>query len=269
MNTPNPFEKIISELMDTMSSQLQLLERETQDDLTRFRESREVAYKIVCELREAVRSNPFRNLEQEIKLFRHIKPSFLRQYIYFQKLHELKFNEPALQEEKKKYVESILVKLDAFRSQHRIFYEYCISSETHFDTHYFTRQSKFQCPDYDRNFSTGYDTLYATLLANEDVKKYLFVQLQAPVKSDPHTSLTWTASKAALIELIYALKATEVFNEGKADIKQITTSLENLFHISLGNYYRVYQDIRLRKSGQTNFLDQLKEKFTKRIEEQD
>ncbi len=270
MNTQSTaLEKISGDLITKMHARLHALERETPGDLNYIRRSRQIVYDILHELREAILSNPAMDIAHEIEFFRRIKPSFTRPYIYFKKLYEIKFNEPLLQEDRKKYIESQLFQLESFRHQNQLFYEYCLSADTHFDIQYFSRQSNFQDPNVDRNFSTGYDSLYATLLANEDLKNYLLLQLQAPVNSNPQTALTWTAPKAALIELIYALKATDVFNHGNADIKQITTAMESLFQISLGNYYRVYQDIRLRKSGQTNFLDLLKEKFISRISELD
>lgn len=81
--------------------------------------------------------------------------------------------------------------------------------------------------------------------------------------------LTWTGPKASLIESIYTLHSVEVFNRGKADIKLIASAFETLFNVSLGNCYRVIQEIRIRKSGRTNFLDQLKKKLQERIDECD
>ncbi|MEQ1586220.1 MAG: RteC domain-containing protein [Cyclobacteriaceae bacterium] len=256
-------------LLNRMKSQLDLLMEETLDEVSRIQQSRQVVYTILCDLRSFVHTYSFKNTDEEIRFFRHSKPFITSRFLYFQTRLEIKLHEPILEEARKRFLETRLLNLQAFQYQHNAFYMYCVSAETCFDTQYFTRQSVFQNPDLDKTFSTGYDSLYATLLANEEVKKFLVNQLYASGMNDHQSSLTWTSSKAALIELVYSLKATEVFNDGKADLKQIATTLENLFHVSLGNYYRVYQDIRLRKSGQANFLDLLKEKFIARISELD
>lgn len=101
------------------------------------------------------------------------------------------------------------------------------------------------------------------------VKEHLITLLQkldADV-TDTLSSLKWTGTKSALIELIYALQSVDAVNNGKADIKQIADSFEHLFNISLGNYYRQFQEIRLRKNGKTNFLDDMREKLIQRLDD--
>jgi hypothetical protein len=61
-----------------------------------------------------------------------------------------------------------------------------------------------------------------------------------------------------LVELIYAMHAAKVFNYGKADLRQIASCFEHAFAIDLGNHVRIFSDVKLRKSGQTIFLDQLR-----------
>jgi hypothetical protein len=86
------------------------------------------------------------------------------------------------------------------------------------------------------------------------VNAYLYCKLEAANNfkkendSDIH-KLKWTASKASLIELLYALQTSGSFNNGSIDLKSLATSLENLFDIDLGNYYRVFQEIRIRKQS--------------------
>ena len=43
----------------------------------------------------------------------------------------------------------------------------------------------------------------------------------------PNVKLTWTGSKVALIELIYALHTEGVFNNGAADLKNIAEYFEH------------------------------------------
>lgn len=80
--------------------------------------------------------------------------------------------------------------------------------------------------------------------------------------------MVWTAPKASLVEILYALQSTGVFNNGAADIKQLAMWFERNFRISLGNYYHVFQEIRLRKKNRTSFLDQ-KDKLIKRMDDAD
>ena len=80
-------------------------------------------------------------------------------------------------------------------------------------------------------------------------------------------SLNWTGTKASLIELIYSLHGVDAINNGNVDIKQIATLFEGLFNIKLGNWYRHFQEIRLRKNGRTNFIDQMKKNLEERLDD--
>lgn len=86
----------------------------------------------------------------------------------------------------------------------------------------------------------------------------------------PRTSpIKWTASKSDLIESIYALHSAGVFNNGKADIKEIAQYFEQTFDIDLGQNNRVFYDIRARKNNKTKFLDIIREALIKRIKNTD
>jgi len=85
----------------------------------------------------------------------------------------------------------------------------------------------------------------------------------------PKKKLLWTAPKAALIELLYSLHSAGVFNDSNAEIGQIARYLQTAFGVDLGNYYRAFQEIRIRKSGRTNFIDMLKKKLVERMDYSD
>lgn len=79
----------------------------------------------------------------------------------------------------------------------------------------------------------------------------------------------WTGSKVALIELMYALHTEGVFNNGAADLKDIADYFEHTFDINLGQYRRVFLEIRARKSEKSKFITTLNEALLKRIEKSD
>ena len=141
------------------------------------------------------------------------------------------------------------------------------SGSNFLDSKYFTRQhSNHKSLNMDENFSTGYDTKLARIISTELIRSFILGQLKKLTEN--HTNaipLTWTGQKTDLTELIYALHSAAVFNNGSANIKLIATSLEDFFNIKLGDYYRTFQELRLRKRSQAPFLDHLKEKFEQRI----
>jgi prolyl oligopeptidase PreP (S9A serine peptidase family) len=256
-------------LLARMNQHLDEIRTNSSEEILYLRTATKRVRSILIELYTHVSNTTFKDLAEEVLFFRDIKPKFLTQQIYLQKLLELKLNEPFSEPKKIEYYQTHLVAMQEFRNHNSMFYDYCLSGDSHFDTQYFTRRAVFTDLELDKRIATGFDIRYATLLANDRVCMHITNKYGTPNNTNEVSTLTWTAPKSALIELTYALKASDVFNNGNADLKQIATTLEKLFHIKLGNYYRVYQDIRLRKSGQTNFLDVLKDKFISRASEKD
>ena len=85
----------------------------------------------------------------------------------------------------------------------------------------------------------------------------------------PNVKTTWNSSKVALVELMYALHTEGVFNNGAADLKEIAEYFEHIFEIDLGQYRRVFLEIRARKSDKTKFITMLNEHLLKRMENSD
>src|SRR5690606_35723375 len=146
-----------------------------------------------------------------------------------------------------------------------------MTNTTYLDIHYFTRNRQpHKSIDRDETFTTGHDSKLAKVRANELLKKHILDLLkksQDDRSTDTSVTLTWTGSKTDLIELIYALHSVDVFNNGTANIKVIASAFEDVFNISLGDYYRTFQDMRIRKRSQAPFIDMLREKLILRLNE--
>ncbi|MDN3725117.1 RteC domain-containing protein [Aequorivita sp. SDUM287046] len=75
----------------------------------------------------------------------------------------------------------------------------------------------------------------------------------------------WPGQKVDLVELIYALQASGVVNNGNIGIRQFGSTLEHIFNIDLGDCYRTFQEIKLRKTNQSKLLNLLKTSLQNRI----
>ena len=84
-----------------------------------------------------------------------------------------------------------------------------------------------------------------------------------------NSKLTWTSSKVALIELIYALQTEGVFNNGVSDIKDIVEHFEKNLNIDLGQYRRTFLEIKARKNDRPRFIQALKDTLEKRMNNSD
>jgi hypothetical protein len=261
------------QLQENLKQQLETISMENPEVISKISKGMIVLSSTISNLKSIVHSYAFRNTEEEIHFFKETKPVLLSQYYYYEKLFSIKINEPFDGEASlRAYYHDQLREMQDFIKANAEFYRYCLSNSEHLDDQYFTRtESPLKDPDIDAKFSTGYDNTLARILASQLVKEYLVGLLQNLDKGFPNgtSQLKWTGTKTALIELIYALQCVDTVNGGKVDIKQIADSFESLFNISLGNYYRHFQEIRLRKSGKAIFLDLMKEKFIQRMDELD
>ena len=150
--------------------------------------------------------------------------------------------------------------------------------QNHFDEFYFTRKYNFSvsCKTHtyyrDPNFSSSHDLVLAELNANKLYLKYLQQQWESMNNSlggnlAKPTKLQWTESKAALIELIYALHEQKAFNGGKVDLKDIANFFQNVYEFDKADMYRTFTELKSRKKSQTQFLDELSFNLSSRMRE--
>ncbi|MBS4041306.1 MAG: RteC domain-containing protein [Flavobacteriales bacterium] len=223
-----------------------------------------------------------KSLDQEIDFFKNIKPRFTSKLIYYNAIYKIESKIPHGGERVvKKYLNNELEKLKRYFDSNLDFYRYYRTGSNYLDNKYFTR-GKFDVKlaldsfyfEADHTFSTSHDFKVAKIMAHDLIQVYLEDKLlvldkkdpKEKVQANPKTKQTWTGSKVALIELLYALHTEGVFNNGTSDLKDIAEYFENVFNIDLGQYHRAFLEIRMRKSDQTKFLNVLKEKLTKRME---
>lgn len=237
-----------------------------QDELVKLGKTLTSIRTLISDLKAFARSYKFQSQTEEIQFFKEVKPVFLCQYFYYKKIFAIRLFD-SFKDVKSRQANyyMLLQQLEKSVAKNLVFYEYFMSGNTFMDQHYFTRDNKNHMSlDRDENFSTGYDTKLAKILASELVKNYIFKRLDQTDLMQPE--LTWTGSKTDLIELIYALHATDVFNNGSVDIKRVAIAFERALNVNLGDYYRIFINIRLRKSNKSTFLDRLRDKMSQRLQ---
>jgi len=235
----------------------------------------------ISKLRNFITGYQFKNRSEEIDFFRNSKPRFLSKFIYYQKIFEIHSQSPvATGNEINVHYKNELQRLGSYIHANNDFLIYYRSGSILLDEIYFVRRppdlwlslNNDNCEN-DVNFTTIFDYKLSKLLAYEKVSEFLIESLSGPAPSasetQAHGKLTWTGSKAALIELIYALQTSGVCNNGAIDVKQLARHFEQFFNIKLDNFYRTFQEIRIRKISRTTFLDQLKENLIKRMDNSD
>ena len=272
----------INLLLSNLNEQLNFTDLEIDDPILRSENALNVIVNSIEKLKEIFEKEKTKSQEYEIDFFKNIKPKFTSKLIYYNAIFKIETKKPHGGERiLKKYLNNELDKLKRYFDNNLDFYKYYRTGSNYLDHKYFTR-GKFDIKlaldsfyfEVDHTFSTSHDFKVAKIMAHDLIQVYLEDKLlmlenkEPKEKSqvNPKVKQTWTGSKVALIELLYALHTEGVFNNGASDLKDIAEYFENIFNIDLGQYHRAFLEIRMRKSDQTKFLNGLKEKLVKRME---
>lgn len=273
-----------NKLLSELEKQLQFIEQENDVILKRSELSFIVCKKAIEQLKSFILKYKFRTTSEEIKFFKEIKPQFTSKLIYHLTLYNIETKKPnGGNKILKKYLIKELDKLKSYFDYNLDFYKYYRAGASYLDHTYFVRDKydiKLTLDGYifenDTRFSTTHDFKVAKILAHDLLQVYIEDELVYLERKDssqnsqdaPKSRLTWQESKTSLIELIYALQSHGAFGN-QADIKEIAAYFEFAFNIDLGDYYRTYLEIRIRKTGRTKFLSLLQETLTKRMDQAD
>jgi RteC protein len=240
----------------------------------------------ISKLKAFVNNYKFFGKEEEINFFKHLKPKFYSRLIYHQKIVSIQTHLPlATLNDIRTYYLNELRKINDYINSNHEFVTYYRSQATSFDEIYFLRKEpdswllmNFEDYETDLNFTTIYDHKISKIIAFELLSEFLKstlakLEIQQDLsggqKNASQSNICWTGSKVSLVELLYAIQSTGSCNNGNIDLKQLANHFENLFNIDLGNYYRVFQEMRIRKINRTTFLDQLKERLIQRMDDAD
>ncbi|MFE3867040.1 RteC domain-containing protein [Flavobacterium sp. LS2P90] len=272
-------------LMSELEHQLKLIHLETENQVQLAEQAIKTSIVVLEKLKTFFIKYKRLNKTEEIEFFRDIKPKFAAKLIYYNEIYIIETNKPiGSQKTMGKYYKAELNKLKVFFKKNQEFYRYYRTGNNCLDNKYFIRAKydlRLMVDSYyfqsDHRFATSHDYKVARILANNEIKKFLEEQIEKlgrkTITIQPPFPLLkgpkWTGSKVELIELIYALHTEGVFNNGTSGLKEVTTFLETAFNIDLGQFNRVFLEIRNRKSERTKFLNTLKSKLIIRMDEAD
>lgn len=221
----------------------------------------------------------FEEQKDEILFFKKLKPNIVAKLIFYNAIYKIETRKPyGSGKSRKKYIDIELNKLKRYFDNNLEFYKYYRTNSTYLDHKYFVRGKhdiKLSLDTFyfeaDHSFSTSHDYKVAKIIANDLIQVYLEDQLNnsSQKKFCNNALMNWTASKTALTELIYALYAQGVFNNGNTDIKFIAKAFETTFNVDLGDFYHTFMELKSRKINRTKFLDSLRDALIKKMDEQD
>lgn len=230
-------------------------------------------------LRTQTRSYGFENDDEEIYFFKEVKPKVQSLLIFYGHVYNLETSCPNISESErqKAHYKNYLTKFsENNRSVYNFnsFYQYYKAKRNDRDSYFFTMKGNndsayanaksFFVVDF--CFTTFYDSLLALIIAEEKLSNYVSERLAMNEVSSVlnENRLDWKASKASLVELIYALYASNSIS--KTSIRNIASSFEELFNIKLGDIHHTYHRMKYRSDSRTLFLDKLKKSLEVHLE---
>lgn len=275
-------EKYTTYLLANMHVELQKVVLEAENNLQLAERSFRIVESHIEKLKEFILSYQFKDKEEEIHFFKDIKPRFKKEQMYFSELFSIEEEKPQGSKKKQKqYYEQCLTAIEVYFDRNQKLYSYYRSNRKDRDEIYFLRQASWRTEqlipihDLDRNFATPYSNTLSVLQAYEMLRGYLTHAMEFESREPliagekKKRNVTWTDSKAALIELVYALHSRGSVNFGNITVKQLVGDLEDFFNISLGNVYTSLLAMGIRKKGRTPYLDSLKQSLENRLDDRD
>lgn len=245
-----------------------------------------VARKAFAQLKKFIIDYEFKNEEEEIEFFKDVKPFFHAELLYYKELIQIEMLHPSGSNKKEliKYYRSLYYNYQLSLKKYELSMYYLRAQVEDSDQVLFLRSRQeseliiTDIVDLDIRFSTPGSMEIGRIKAYEMILEYVNNKIEFIKHGDSlavnnsennKSTLTWTGDKIALIELAYALHASKMINEGKAQIRFIALALETAFNTQLSGLYRAFQDIRMQKFGRVSFIEELHDSLLKRINDKD
>lgn len=271
------------QLLEDLETQLKEIELAKKETIERVEDSIHKTISVLETLKTNFVKYKFETKKDEISFFKDVKPQFVSKLIYYNEIYNIITNKPfGGNKALRKYYTSELAKLKSFYNDNVEFFKYYRNGNTYLDKKYFVRgryDIKLTLDSFyfqaDSRFSTSHDFKVAKLMANDLIKNYLEREIAKIENKAPLFNLTerqvqkWTGTKIALIELVYALHAEGVFNNGASDLKETAKFFEEIFDVDLGQFHRTFFEMRARKADRTKFLNSLRDTLVRRMDEVD
>ena len=269
---------------------LKELEKEIHLQEMEFVEVLRDAPKLICvlelgfeKIKSLVSDYVFEDKIEEINFFKDTKPKLFSKLIYYQKIYHIELKRPISgYVSQKKYLEKELEQISVFFNKNADFIQYYRSGKTILDECYFLRGNReidlnLESFYFERDpkFSTSFDFKVSKLLANDLLAAYLSLELNK-LKLQENTAEPiyvssqekWTDKKTALVEIIYAIHATESVSNGNISHKLLAAIFSKAFNVDLSDLYSIFLEIR-RRENRTEYLHRMIKALEKRMDDLD
>ncbi|QEC69291.1 hypothetical protein FRZ67_18995 [Panacibacter ginsenosidivorans] len=207
-----------------LTESLASVERDGGNIIETSRKANELTAQALAQLRSHEVAHVFASTAEEITFFKEWKPAIEHWQLYYQELLEMALDcvMPGIWEAT--VLQEKLVQVRNYFTANTFLVKYYRSGDTYLDDKLFVRSTDQSFPPQgDTLLHAVCDRFVALLLAYEKLHGFIHHALQrlstgpAPVDKF-EKKFKWTDSKAALIELLYALQRKGSINNGQAEL---------------------------------------------------
>ncbi|MFZ1749667.1 MAG: RteC domain-containing protein [Saprospiraceae bacterium] len=200
----------------------------------------------------------FKDVEDEIRYFKIIKPMFYKYGVFYNSIFKIMVRYPlGLKKGSKKYYFDCMKEVrDVFDKQIEMF-EYYRAGYDNNDILIFRKSFK------ERN-------IFAVLQGTQMIEDFLHIATDSrsfEEKIKDYPKYKWTGTKIEAVVLVNVLVKGGKINNGDVTIKEIIDYFSIMFDIDLKDYYKKYKDAK-GAGDPFKFLDYLKKVFAKDVEEE-
>ncbi|MCM5663651.1 RteC domain-containing protein [Galbibacter mesophilus] len=269
-------------IIEQFLKQVKEIDKHSELSMPRVNEGVYLCNDALYRLKRSMEEFGFENRKEEIVFFKKVKVLPLSYLVYFSEVRNCELLMPKVGAKYQlAFLNKTVRRINKFFQKHADFANYMEQDMQYLDQQYFTREHQvfplYALPEscyLDPKFFTSHDMLWARIEGMKRLVRYVKKRMNGyhnPVNGTGKATrkrevLEWTASKAALTELIYALHSSKAINYGEKDIKSITSAFENLFGVELDNVYKTYSEIKARKGLRARFLENLTYQFKAKME---
>lgn len=272
-------------IIENINEDLKIIDSENDEIVVKSKLSALHIVDQLTKIKEQVRVHKFSNSKNEIKFFKHLKPAIYSKLIFYSNVFKIESRKPKGTDKSiKKHYEKELNKIEMFSNNNLEFSDYLRHNSTYLDEKYFIR-GNFDMElyidtfiyDSDPNFCTSHDYKTSKIFANDLLIIFLKTQLTNLERKEHYShskssinqksAYLWSASKTDCVELIYALHLIKCINKGNIELKELALHFEKHFNVQTDDLYKMFLQIKERKTNPTKFIDSLKAALLSKLEE--
>lgn len=178
-------DKFYNETIHNLDAAIKELEKEPDNPNHLTEAAIDLIIKSLSGLKEYVLKHGFKNADEEIRFFKHLKPAIVAKLIYYNAVYNIEARKPYGGTKRiRKYLNAELRKRKRYFDSNLEFYKYHRTNSTYLDHKYFLRGKhdiKLGLDTFyfeaDHSFSTSHDYRVAKIIANDLIQVYLEDQL--------------------------------------------------------------------------------------------